>query len=95
MTNPRTLLLSIAATACGFIFTLASFAGPAPNAPSPSIGYATGHGLVSAETQDAEHVRPVTFAVARSLAVSGLNAVPNAADHDDDPAPLQGRARQP
>jgi hypothetical protein len=91
MTNPRTLLLSIAATACGFIFTLASFAGPAPNAPSPSIGYTTGHGLASADAQDAEHVR----AVARSLAVSGFNAVPNAAGHDDDPAPLPGRARRP
>jgi hypothetical protein len=95
MTNPRTLLLSIAATACGFIFTLASFAGPGPTAPSPSIGYTTGHGLASADAQDAEHVRAVTFAVARSLAVSGFNAVPNAAGHDDDPAPLPGRARRP
>ncbi len=95
MTNPRTLLLSIAATACGFIFTLASLAGPAPNAPSPSIGHATGHGLVSAEAQDAEQVRPVTFAVTRSLAVSGFNAVRNAPGHDDDPDPLQGRTRRP
>jgi hypothetical protein len=94
MTNPRTLLLSIAATACGFIFTLASLAGPAPTAPSPSIGQAMGQGLASAQAQDAEHVRPVTFAVARSPAVSGFNAVPNVADHDDDPDPLQGRARR-
>ena len=94
MTNPRTLLLSIAATACGFIFALVGAAGPAPGAPTPAVGAATGPGLIAAEVRDAEPGRPVTFAVARSLAVSGFTAAPDAAGHDDGD-PLHGRARRP
>ena len=49
MTNPRTLLLSIAATACCFILALAGVAGPGPVASAPAQSAATVPGLVSVE----------------------------------------------
>ena len=60
MTNPRTLLLSIAATACCFILTLAGIAGPAPIAPAPAVAALTASGLGSGVTQDANRFDPVT-----------------------------------
>jgi hypothetical protein len=48
MTNPNTLLLSIAATACGFILALVGIAGPAPLAPPPAVSAATVSMLVAA-----------------------------------------------
>jgi hypothetical protein len=60
MTNPRTLLLSIAATACCFILTLAGIGAPSPIAPTPAVAALTATGLGSGVTQDASHFDPVT-----------------------------------
>ena len=95
MTNPRTLLLSIAATACGLIFTLVGVAAPAPTAGVAALGAAVSPGLVSAVVQDASRIDPVTLEGAREPVARGLAAAPDAADRDDGPAPRQGRARQP
>jgi hypothetical protein len=95
MTNPRTLLLSIAATACGFILTLVGVAGPVPVSGEGAVGAAIGPGLVSALAQDASRFDPVTFAVAREPAASGPAPALDAADRDDGPDPLHGRARRP
>ncbi len=95
MTNPRTLMLSIAATACCFILTLAGVAGPGPIAPAPAAGAATGPGLVSAVGQDAGHVDPVTFAVARESALSSPALALDATDRDDGSGPRHGQARRP
>ena len=82
MTKPRTLLLSIAATACGFILTLVGVAGPAPTPSTPVVGAATAPGLVSAVAQDPSRFYQVTFAVAREPAADGSG-------------PRHGRARRP
>jgi hypothetical protein len=94
MSNPRTLLLSIAATACGFVFTLVGVAGLAPTAGVAALGAAASPGLVSAVVQDASSIDPVTFAVARESDAISLAAL-DAADPDDGPDPLRGRARRP
>ena len=83
MTNPRTLLLSIAATACGFILSLASVAGPAPIAPAPETGTELAPGFVSAVARDASRFAPVTFTVAIESAASRLDV----ADRNDGSAP--------
>ena len=95
MTNPRTLLLSIAATACGFVLTLVGVAGPAPMAPTPGVGDAAAPALVSLVAQDTSRVDPATFAVALEPAASGPALALHAADRDDGSASLHGRARQP
>ena len=48
MTNPKTLLLSIAATGCGFVLTLVGIAAPAPLALTPAVSAATVSALVAA-----------------------------------------------
>ena len=93
MTNPRTLCLSIAATACGFILTLVGVVGPASIAPTPAVGAATAPGLVSAMAQDVSHFDPVAFVVAPEPAASGPAPALDAADRDDSSDPLHSRAR--
>ena len=64
MTSPRILLLSIAATVCGFILALVGVIGQASIAHTPAGGTARAPGIVSAVTQDVSHGDPVPFAVA-------------------------------
>ena len=94
MTSPRTLLLSIAATACGFILTLVGVAGPAPIAPTPAVGAPTVPGLVSAVTQDASGFDPARFAITLDPAASDSASL-DATDRAGGSAPLRGRARRP
>src|SRR5688500_15898301 len=97
MTNPRTLLISIATTACGFILALVGATGPASTAPPPAVSTSTAPGLVSAVSQDASRFDPVTFVVAREPDASDLAPALDAAHPDDGPDPLhvRGRARRP
>ena len=94
MSNPRTLLLSIALTACGFIVALVGVAGPVPTAGVGAAGDATGPSLVSAVAQDASRFDPVTFAVAWEPAASGPAPALDAIDRDKGSDPLQDFARR-
>ena len=84
MTNPRTLLLSIAATACGFVLTLVGVAGPAPIAPAD--GSALAASLVSAVAEDADRRAPATFAGASELVVSDFRRPLDSAEPADGSA---------
>ena len=95
MTNPRTLLLSIAATACCFILTLVGLARPAPIAPAPAVAAATVPGVISAVTLDTDRFDRATLVIAPELAESGPSRPPDAADRDNGPNPLHGRAQRP
>ncbi len=97
MTNPRTLLISIATTACGFILTLVGATGPASTAPTPAVSASTAPGLIPAVSQDASRFDPVTLVVAREPDASGLAPALDAADPDDgtDPLHVRVRARRP
>jgi len=70
MTNPRTLLLSIAATACSFTLALIGVAGPAPIASTRTVGAATASGLIAAVAEDASRLDPIMFAVTPEPAAS-------------------------
>lgn len=70
MTSPCALLLSIAATVCGFIITLVAVVGQASIAPTPAGGTAMAPGIVSTVVQEVSHVDPVTFVVAVEPAAS-------------------------
>src|SRR5688500_17876780 len=94
MTNPRTLLLSIIATACGFIRTLVSVGGPPPTAPASAVGDATAPGLFFAVAQDVRNCDTLPFVVAVELAASGTAGLRDAVISDSGPHSLQGRARQ-
>ena len=71
MNSPRTLVLSIAATGCGFLLALVGVIGAASNAAAPAgavamapSAVAMAPSIVSAVDQDAGRFDPVTYAVA-------------------------------
>ena len=74
MNSPRTLFLSIAATACGFILALVGVIGHASTASTPAVDVAMAGGIVSAVAQDIGQVDPVTFPVSLEPAASHLQA---------------------
>ena len=95
MTNPRTLLLSIAATACCFILALITVVAPAPTVGVGAIGAATTPGPVSAVALDTDRFDPAMSAVAKEPAASSLALALDAADRDNGPNARHGRARRP
>jgi hypothetical protein len=52
MTNPRALVLSIAATACGFLLLLGVIVGQASIAPTPAVGAAMAPSSTAAVDQE-------------------------------------------
>ena len=64
MNSPRTLVLSIAATACGFLLALVGVIGHASNAATPAAELATAPGIVSTIAQDVSSFEPVPYVVA-------------------------------
>ena len=64
MNSPRTLVLSIAATGCGFLLALVGVIGHASTAAAPAGAVAMAPSIVSAVDQDAGRFDPVTYAVA-------------------------------
>jgi hypothetical protein len=83
--SPRTLFLSIAATACGFILALVGAIGQASNAASPAVEVAMTPGTVAQVVRDVSHVDPITYEVALDAAASH----PRYDDADrDDGTPL-------
>jgi hypothetical protein len=74
MNSPRTLFLSIAATACGFILALVGVIGQASNAASSAVEVAMTPGIFAEVVQDVSHVDPITYAVALESAASHLQA---------------------
>ena len=74
MTSPRTLLLSIAATACGFIFTLVVVAGQASLAPTPAGGASMAPRIAETVAQDVRQVAPVAYTVALEPAAGSPQA---------------------
>jgi len=74
MNSPRTLFLSIAATACGFILVLVVVIGQASIASTSAVGVAMAPGIVSTVAQDTSHIGPVTYTVSLEPAASHLQA---------------------
>jgi hypothetical protein len=70
MNSPRTLFLSIAATACGFILALVVVIGHASIASTSAVDVAMAPGIVSSVTQDTSRIDPVLYAVAPAPATS-------------------------
>jgi hypothetical protein len=70
MNNPRTLVLSIAATACGFILALAAVIGQASHAATPLVEVAMTPAIVSSVAQEISQVESVTWTVAWEPAAS-------------------------
>jgi hypothetical protein len=72
MTSPRTLILSIAATACSFILALGVIIGQASIASPAGVDVAMAPAIVSPVTQDSSGFDPVTSTVALEPAASHL-----------------------
>lgn len=60
MTNPRTLLLAIAATACGLLLTLIGASDVAPAAPLDGVAMTASQ--IAEAVQDAMRQEPAAFA---------------------------------
>jgi hypothetical protein len=69
MNSPRTLVLSIAATACGFLLALVGIIGQASTTATP-MDVAMIPGIVSTIAQDVNSFEPVPYVVALESATS-------------------------
>ena len=70
MNSPRTLVLSIAATACGFILALVGVIGQASHAATSTVEGAMAPGIIAEVAQDVSHVDASTYVLALELAAS-------------------------
>ena len=64
MTSPRTLILSIAATACGFILALVAVIGQASSAATPVSSTTMVPAIVSTVAEETSHGDAVAYVVA-------------------------------
>ena len=99
MTSPRALLLSLAATVCGFVLALVAVVGQASNAATPVVESALAPSTVAVVAQEITPGHPVPFTVALEPATSPPGAWSLGRDHgahhalDDRAAPPRGEAR--
>ena len=70
MTSPRTLILSIAATACGFILALVAVIGQASSAATPVRSTALAPAIVSTVAEETSHGDAVAYVVTLESAAS-------------------------
>ena len=70
MNSPRTLILSIAATAGGFILALGAVIGQASHATTPVVEVAMTPAIVSTVAEEISQVESVAWAVAWEPAAS-------------------------
>jgi hypothetical protein len=70
MNSPRTLILSIAATAGGFILALGAVIGQASQAATPVVVVAMAPAIVSTVAQEIRYDAPVALTVALESAGS-------------------------
>ena len=63
MHSPRTLILSIAATGCGFLLALVAVIGQASHTSTPVAVLAMSPGIV-ATVEEVRHAEPVSYVVA-------------------------------
>jgi hypothetical protein len=74
MHSPRTLILSIAATACGFLLALVAVIGQASHVSTPVAEVTLPPGIVAAVAQDVRHAEPVPYVVGVEPATSRPHA---------------------
>ena len=74
MNSPRTLFLSIAATACGFILALTVVIGQASIASTAAVDVAMAPGIVSPGAQNTSRIDPVPYTVSLEPSASHLQA---------------------
>ena len=70
MHSPRTLILSIAATGCGFLLALVAVIGQASPSAPPAAAVALAPGIVTAGVQDERSVPALPFTLALDPAPS-------------------------
>ena len=70
MTSPHMLLLSLAATVCGFVLALVAVIGQASNSATPVAESALAPSSVVVVAQEVNHVDSVAYAVALAPAAS-------------------------
>ena len=74
MHSPRTLILSITATGCGFLLALVGVIGAASHTAAPVVEVAMAPGIVAEVAQESSHTDPATFTVALESATSHAQA---------------------
>ena len=70
MHSPRTLILAITATACGFLLALVAVMGQAAQATAPAVQVALAPRIVAAVAHDVRHAEPVPYSLALESATS-------------------------